>query len=78
MAIIPRAASPFRWAVFVIGIIVVLWGLVAIGVSAGIAPLSLVRIETPLGAVETNDRQFAGGLLLSFFGLLMVIVSSRL
>jgi len=74
----PTRASPFRLAVFIIGVIILVWGLTAIAVSAGITPLSLVRIETPLGTVETNDRQFGGGLLLGFFGLLIIMISSRL
>jgi len=78
MTLFPRSNSPARWIVFIIGIILLLWGAVAIGVSAGITPMSLVRIETPLGAVETNDRQFGGGLLLAFIGLLMIYVSSRI
>ena len=78
MGLMPRASSPFRWIVFIIGIVVFLWGVLAIVVSGGLAPLSLVRIETPFGAVETNDRQFGGGLLLAFLGFAMVYVSSRL
>jgi hypothetical protein len=67
--------------VFIIGIAVFLWGVFAIAISAGfvhLSQLSMVSFQTPIGTVQTDDKQYGGGLLLAVLGLVAVGVSPRL
>ena len=77
----PHGSSPFRWIVFIIGVVVFLWGVFAIGVSAGfvnLSQLSMVSFQTPFGTVQTDDKQIGSGIVLAVLGLVAVVVSTRL
>jgi len=84
MAMIPHGgSSAARWILFVIGVIILLYGVVAIIVSGNLVPnflssLSLVKLDTPFGSVQTDDRQYGAGILLAFIGLVVTFVSSRI
>ncbi len=73
-----KKTNPLRILVFIIGLVVCLWGVAGIGVSAGLPPLSIVSLQTPVGTVTTNDRQFGGGIILAFIGLVMMIASAAM
>ncbi len=70
-------SSPMAWIAFIIGLAVFLWGVMAIAVSAGLTPFSLVDLSTPIGTVTTNDRKFGGGIIIAFLGVLLMYVSVR-
>jgi hypothetical protein len=69
------------WLLVTVGIVVIGWGVFAVGFSAGIPPfnqMSLVSIPTPMGSVSIDDRQFAGGALLVVLGLIIISVGVAL
>ncbi|MGP8070199.1 MAG: hypothetical protein ACLP5V_09940 [Candidatus Bathyarchaeia archaeon] len=68
-------SNPLRLVIFVIGVIVFLYGLTGISISAGLSPFSLVTLQTPVGTVATSDRQFGGGLIVAFLGIVMMFGS---
>lgn len=68
-------ATFFGWLLAIVGFAVILWGLFAVGFSAGLPPFSmlgLVDIPTPVGSVSINDRQYAGGAVLVILGLVII------
>jgi hypothetical protein len=68
-------AAGVGWLLVIIGFAVVGWGVFAIAVSAGVPPfrtMSLADIPTPMGNISTDDRQFAGGILLAAVGLVTI------
>jgi len=78
-----QESSPFRWILFVVGLLILLYGVIAIIVSGNIVPgllssLSLVKLDTPFGSIQTDDRQYGAGIILAFIGLLVMWVSSRM
>jgi len=83
MAMFPHhGASPFRWILFIVGLLILFYGFVAIIVSGNLVPnllssLSLVKLDTPFGSIQTDDRQYGAGIILMFIGLVVIWVSSR-
>jgi hypothetical protein len=70
-----NAAVVVGWLLLIVGFAVILWGVFAVGFSAGIPPFSklgLVDIPTLIGPASINDRQFAGGALLVVLGLIII------